>query len=161
MTQWRALDEEAVVREARTLLSAEPWLQSAPVPEAAAALGWTVTFFDPEWPDMGAFLDTGQGLGPRSASFRTDAEARVTSILMSISESVEGGGPEAETFKQDVFADASAALTGAFGRPTRPMPGEKPQLWWERPATWFGLITKHDGIALQLTPEELMRGPWQ
>ncbi|WP_229829955.1 DUF6301 family protein [Actinoplanes ianthinogenes] len=161
VARWRALGEEAVVRQARTLLAAEPLLHSASVPEAAAAFGWTVTQFDPEWPDMGAFLDTGHGLGPRSAFFNTDDEGRVTSILVSLTESVVDGGAEGAMFKLALFADASSALTGALGRPTRPRAGEKPQLWWERPATWFGLITDDDGISLQLTPAELMLGPWQ
>ncbi|AEV86737.1 hypothetical protein ACWT_5719 [Actinoplanes sp. SE50] len=160
MVQWREVDEATVLRVAQTLLSLEPLLLSASVQEVAAKAGWTVTRFDPERPNRSAFLDTGYGFGSRSAFFKTDASGKVTSILVSVTEEVAGGGMAADEYKLDAFAVAASALTSAFGKPDRPRPGEEPQLWWQRDTTWFGLITEHDGVSLQLTPAERMVGEW-
>ncbi|WIM99931.1 DUF6301 family protein [Actinoplanes oblitus] len=160
LAQWRAFDEPATAQAAQTLLSSESWLRSASVVEAAAALGWVVTDFDPEWPDLGAFLDTGHGLGPMSAFFDTDDNGRVQSISMNLTERLPAGDPEVAAFKQDAFASAAAVLTGLFGRPTDSFPGAEPQLWWRREATALGLITKDDTVGLQFTPQELMVGEW-
>ncbi|WIN00149.1 DUF6301 family protein [Actinoplanes oblitus] len=161
MAEWQALDEAGVLRVAQTVLSAEPWLMSASLPEAAAALGWTVTFFDPDYPDLGAVLDAGYQLGPKSGYLSLDDQGRVESILVHLNESVSESALAADAFKQDLFAASASALTGAYGRPTRSMPGERPQLWWQRDSTWLGLITESDAISLQLTPQELMVGEWK
>jgi hypothetical protein len=160
VADWRALDETAVLRTAQTLLSAEPWLMSASLPEAAARLGWSVTYFDPEYPDLGALLDSGRGLGPKSGFFTLDEQSIVQEVSATLTERVAADGAEAESFKQDVFAAAASTLTGAYGRPARRVPGEEPQVWWQRPATMLGLVTEDDTVSLQLSPSELMVGEW-
>ncbi|GAA2887597.1 hypothetical protein Acy02nite_82420 [Actinoplanes cyaneus] len=57
---------------------------SAVVTQAAVNLGWQVTDFDHEWADLGAFLDTGLGLGPMSGFLRTDEQSRVESVSMNL-----------------------------------------------------------------------------
>ncbi|WIM99933.1 DUF6301 family protein [Actinoplanes oblitus] len=155
---FRMVGQQAILRAARTLLAAEPWLMSAVLPDAAAMLGWTVTRHKPDRPALGAFLDADTGLGPKSAFISLDAESRVQEISLNITEELSGSSPEADAFKQDTFAAAAAALTGVYGRPSEQRPGEKPQLWWRRDTTTLRLVTQYDSIALQLSPNKLLAG---
>ncbi|AEV86743.1 hypothetical protein ACWT_5725 [Actinoplanes sp. SE50] len=161
MADWQALDEAGILQTAQRLLSAEPWLMTTSLTDMAARFGWTVSNFNPDYPTLGAFIDDGRGLGPESGFVRLDEQSRVQHILLSLTESVAEEGPDVDAFLQDVFADATAALTGEFGRPTPTVYGEEPQLWWQRPATMFGLLTEIDAVSLQLSPNELMGGEWE
>ncbi|WP_232297460.1 DUF6301 family protein [Actinoplanes sp. SE50/110] len=127
----------------------------------AARFGWTVSSFNPDRPTLGAFIDDSRGLGPRSGFVDLDKQSRVQHILLNLTERVAEDRWEVDAFLQDVFADAAAALTGEFGRPTRTIYGEQPHLWWQRPPTMFGLLTRTDTVSLQLSPNELMDGEWE
>ncbi|AEV84448.1 hypothetical protein ACWT_3425 [Actinoplanes sp. SE50] len=134
---------------------------TSPLTDVMDSLSWSMSDFDPEYPDLGALIDSGWGLGPSSGFVGLDEQTLVQQILLNLTERVAGRGAEADAFLQDVFAAAAATLTGAFGRPDRTLYGEEPQLWWQRPATMFGLLTRSDSVSLQLTPSELTGGEWE
>ncbi|WP_231956954.1 MULTISPECIES: DUF6301 family protein [unclassified Actinoplanes] len=85
--------------------------------------------------------EVASGMDPQDRPNLTEQEAAALEKLGWLPQAA-GDESAIEAFKQDAFTAAAAALTGKFGRPTDPLPGEEPQLWWRRQNTAFGLITR-------------------
>jgi hypothetical protein len=95
----------------------------ADIDRIAAAFGWRIE----SRRERGARLGSRFGRAGGRFDFEDGLAVEVSANLCSFADEDSG---EDRAWLQDVFADATAAVSGVLGEPTKRIPGDTPELRW-------------------------------